>query len=120
MIAIEDRIKIEEIIKNCYDQTFDILKKTENTQYESHVFRTLIVDEPDPRGTKYFSAFMHHYQGVFEGMFTVYFDEEFNRYPSPEEIPFIQQETEKYWNKLIDITAKYAKLELEKNKLKES
>jgi len=117
MIDIDTRIKIEELIKECYDKTYDILFRIENAEKESHVFRTLIVQEDDPTGVHYFRAFVQHYQGVFEGIFTGLFDNDFNRYPSPDEIPFIQEAIQKDWKKLINVAMKFAKLELERERL---
>jgi len=117
MVSIEDRIKIEALIKECYTKTYDILFRIENAEKESHVFRTLIVPDEDPTGVHYFRAFVQHYQGVFEGLFTGLFDNDFNRYPSPDEIVFIQEEIKKDWDKLIKVAMKFAKLELERAKL---
>jgi len=120
MVDLDTQMKIEKLIRECYDRTFEIIKKTENTPDESHVFRTLIVetdtDNPITFGADYMKAFVQHYQGVFEGMFTALFDSDFNKYPSPEEILFIQDTMTKDWKKLIDIATKYAMLENEKMK----
>jgi len=114
MVDLDTQMKIEKLIRECYDRTFDIIKKTENTPDESHVLRTLIVENDNP--ADYMKSFVQHYQGVFEGMFTALFDNDFNKYPNPEEILFIQDTMTKDWEKLIDIATKYARLEYEKMK----
>lgn len=117
MVDIDTRMKIEKLIRECYDRTFDIIKKIENTPDESHVFRTLIientgVDHIDK--VNYMKMFATHYQGVFEGLFTALYENDFDRYPSPEEIVFIQEQTQKDWEKLVDLGKKFALLEYAK------